>query len=211
MTTWQMLAKGPSPNFRLFNADKDHNVLKIILSSFLPFADAVLVTLVCRQAHCDLGKGEGVKHSFGVTDIIAAGKQIYRVSRNCPDAPFLFLRRLGTEKLDESVCKLPVLTTSGNLSLGGDQGCGAGAGAGVDTFWSEPEPPKRFARSRSRKKTGRLRFRKGKQLWKHNEILTLNSETTNSRTNRLPTFFINNFRTSAMNYLKFSSLGIGCE
>ena len=67
------------------------------------------------------------------------------------------------------------------------QGCGAGAGAGAgsagaDTFWSEPEPkpepPKRFARSRSRsrsrsrKKTGRLRLRKGIQLWKNNGMLT---------------------------------------
>ena len=69
-----------------------------------------------------------------------------------------------------------------------NQGCGAGAGAGAepgagaagaDAFWSElePEPPKWFARS---------------------EI------TRNSRTNSLPKFFINNFRRSAMNYLKLS-------
>ena len=45
------------------------------------------------------------------------------------------------------------------------QGCGAGAGAGAgaDTFWSEPEtePPKRFARSRSRKKQGGSGSEKG--------------------------------------------------
>ena len=34
----------------------------------------------------------------------------------------------------------------------------------------------------------------------------VNSEITNSRTNRLPIFFISILRTSAMNYLKFSSL-----
>ena len=51
------------------------------------------------------------------------------------------------------------------------QGCGAGAGAGAgaagaDTFWSEPEPEPKP------EKTGQLRLRKGKQLWKNNGMLT---------------------------------------
>ena len=66
----------------------------------------------------------------------------------------------------------------------------------------EPEPPKRFApsrsRSRSHQKRGGSGSEKGYNCGKEN-----NSEATrNSRTNSLPKLFINNFRTSAMNYLK---------
>ena len=108
-----------------------------------------------------------------------------------------------------------------------NQGCGAGAGAGAeagaagaagaDTFWSEPEPkpepPKWFAqsrsRSRSRNETGQLRLRKGIQLRKNN-WMKANREITNNQTNRLLIFFINNFRTSAIHYLQFSSLPETC-
>ena len=42
------------------------------------------------------------------------------------------------------------------------------------------------------------------------KLRNVNSEITNSRTNSLPIFFINNFRTSAMNYLKFYLLAVKC-
>ena len=101
------------------------------------------------------------------------------------------------------------------LVIGTDQGCGAGAGAGAgaagaDRFWSEPEPepepPKRFARSRSRSRSRQKRggsgsekgYNCGKKKQNDSEI------TRNSRTNSLPKFYISNFRTSAINYLKFS-------
>ena len=94
-----------------------------------------------------------------------------------------------------------------------NQGCGAGAGAGAgaagaDRFWSEPEPepepPTRFARgrSRSRQKQGGSGSEKGYNCGKKKQ--NESEITRNSRTNSLPTFYINNFRTSAINYLKFS-------
>ena len=55
-----------------------------------------------------------------------------------------------------------------NFHMCQEQGCGAGAGA--DTFWPEPEPPKRFVRSR-------LRLRKGIRLWKNNGMLTAKQQT----------------------------------
>ena len=106
---------------------------------------------------------------------------------------------------------------SGNCLKCLKQGCGAGAGAGAgaraagaDRFWSEPEPepepPKRFARSRSRSRSRQKRggsgsekgYNCGKKKQNESEI------TRNSRTNSLPKFYISNFRTSAINYLKFS-------
>ena len=79
----------------------------------------------------------------------------------------------------------------------GAAGAGAGAGAGAaEMVCSEPEPEPEPS------KTGQLRLRKEIQLWqeKNND----REITRNSRTNSLSKFFINNFRTSAMNYLKFS-------
>ena len=84
------------------------------------------------------------------------------------------------------------------------QGCGAGAGAGAagaDRFWSEPEPepepPKRFARSRSwsrsRQKRGGSGSEKGYNCGKKKQ--NESEITRNSRTNSLPKFYINNFRT----------------
>ena len=70
----------------------------------------------------------------------------------------------------------------------------------------EPEPPKRFARSRSRSRSRQKRggsgsekgYNCGKKKQNESEI------TRNSQTNSLPKFYINNFRTSAINYLNFS-------
>ena len=72
----------------------------------------------------------------------------------------------------------------------------------------EPEPPEPtdFGRSRSRSRSRQKRggsgsekgYNCGKKKQNESEI------TRNSRTNSLPKFYINNFRTSAINYLKFS-------
>ena len=104
-----------------------------------------------------------------------------------------------------------------------DQGCGDGAGAGAgaagaDTFWSEPEPPKWFARSRSRRNgagagAGAVKIGSAPAPKRDTVVARKqnNSEITrNSRTNSLRKFFINNLRTSAMNYLKFSWLTETC-
>ena len=100
------------------------------------------------------------------------------------------------------------------------QGCGAGAGAGAgaagaDRFWSEPEPepepPKRFARSRSRSRSRQKRGGSGSEKGYNCGKKKNESEITrNSRTNSLPKFYINNLRTSATNYLKFSWLTEAC-
>ena len=75
----------------------------------------------------------------------------------------------------------------------------------------EPEPLKRFARSRSRSRSRKKRGGSGSENgYNCGKLTNVNSEITNSRTNRLPVFFINNFKTSAMSYLKFSSLPEAC-
>ena len=77
----------------------------------------------------------------------------------------------------------------------------------------EPEPPEptHFGRSRSRSRrnglpgagAGAVKNRAAPAP-KRDTIVekyrNVNSEITNSRTNRLPIFFISNFRTSAINY-----------
>ena len=66
---------------------------------------------------------------------------------------------------------------------------------------AEPEPePTDFGRSRSRRKL-RLRLRKGIQLWQEK---TKRKRNNKKQPNSLPKFYINNFRTSAINYLIFS-------
>ena len=87
----------------------------------------------------------------------------------------------------------------------------------------EPEPPEPtyFGRSRSRSRrngllgagAGAVKKRGGsgsEKGYNCGQLRNVNSEITNSRTNRLPIFCINNFGTSAMNYLKFSSLPETC-
>ena len=72
-----------------------------------------------------------------------------------------------------------------NDFLNFDQGCGdgAGAGAGAGKIGSAPAPKRDTVVARKQN----------------------NSEITrNSRTNSLRKFFINDLRTSAINYLKFS-------
>ena len=81
---------------------------------------------------------------------------------------------------------------------------GAGAGAaGADTFLLEPEPepePKKQSLAAPAPKRDTI-------MEKQRNV---NSEITNRRINRLPMFFINILSTSAMNYLKFSSLPKTC-
>ena len=85
-----------------------------------------------------------------------------------------------------------------------NQGCGAGAGAGAaETVCSQPEPESEPS------KTGPVSgsekgYNCGKKKQNESEI------TRNSRTNSLPKFYINNFTTSAINYLKFSWLTESC-
>ena len=75
-------------------------------------------------------------------------------------------------------------------------GAGAGAGAGaVESVCSEPEPEPEPSKTGSGSEKG---YNCGEKL------RNINSEITrNSWTNSLPMFVINNFRTSAMNYLNF--------
>ena len=75
-------------------------------------------------------------------------------------------------------------------------------------FGPEPEPEPSRSRSRSRQKRGGSGSEKGYNCGKKKQ--NESEITRNSRTNSLTKFYINNFRTSAINYLKFSWLTETC-